>query len=65
MLLWGMVGIGKTAMACHIANLPLDPAAPQAWQGVLWTTWGLESRGELQLLSAKRAHVRSMMQALL
>ena len=46
-LLWGMIGIGKTAMACHIANLPVDPTAPQAWQGVLWTTWGIDCRGGL------------------
>ena len=46
-LLWGMAGIGKTAMACHIANLQLDPAAPQAWECVLWTTWGSSCRGGL------------------
>ena len=55
-LLWGMVGIGKTAMACHIANLPLDPMAPdQAWKGVLWTTWGMDCRGEQYAVAYKRA----------
>ena len=49
-LLWGMIGIGKTAMARHIANLPLDPTAPQAWQSVLWTTWGLDCRGGLSAM---------------
>ena len=40
-LLWGMAGMGKTALACHIAHLaPEQCAGPGAWREVLWTNWG-------------------------
>ena len=45
-LLWGMVGIGKTMVARHIAMLPTDRlSGPGSWRRVIWTHWGMECTG--------------------
>ena len=52
LLLWGMPGIGKTALARHVANLDhpqLGDAAGGGWRNVLWTTWGASCTGAVFL----------------
>ena len=58
-LVWGMPGIGKTALARHIANLEneqqqrhpmkqqraLPPSGTGKWRDVLWMTWGSSCTG--------------------
>ena len=52
-LLWGMAGMGKTAVACHVAHLPPEQrAGPGGWRDVLWTEWGPACMGGVTVLFA-------------